>query len=186
MKKICEIAVAVLTLSLLAVPAAMAAGQTSAKPATKAAPVHPWVSFNPGAWVRIKSTTVEETAGKKKTTIVETKITLLEKTADKVVLQTDMTTADGQTTTTKAEFPVQGYTDAVPPGVKVLKKGSETVTIGDKAVTCQTLETLLNAGGTMIQSKTWTSAQVPGSLVKNVSTSPGSQSTAEVVDFKAS
>jgi hypothetical protein len=133
--------------------------------------------------VEIKSTTVTETAGKKETNIVVTKITLLEKTVDKVVLENDMT-VKGQTTKTKFDLPVKDYSDAVPEGMTVLKTGSETITIARKSVTCETMEASMNAGGTKILIKRWNSSQVPGTLVKSVTSRKGSQTTAEVVDFK--
>jgi len=182
LKKIYTTSALALAFSFMVVPAALAlvAGQASSKPAAKAAVKPPWVSFNPGSWVIIKSSTL---AGNKETNVVETKITLLEKTADKVVLETEMT-AGGQTTKTKSDLPVKGYTGALPEGVKVLKTGTGTIAIAGKSVDCETMESSMDLGGTKVLSRTWTSAQVPGSLVKSVTTSDGSQSTAQVIDFK--
>ncbi len=160
---------------------AFAAGQASA---AKTAAKHPWASFKPGSWVKIKSTTNIETAGAKNTSVVESKITLLEKTADKVVLQTEVTVM-GRTTTTKADFPLKANSDAVPPGVTVLSKGTDTVTLAGKTLACKTLESEINAGGNKIHSKAWTSEQVPGALVKSVTSTKNTQSTAEVVEFSA-
>jgi hypothetical protein len=171
-----------LLISFIFAPTVPAAGQASSNPAVGDAAHHPWASFNPGSWVKIRSSTTE-TASKKETNIVETKITLLEKTADKVVLENEMTMM-GQTTKTTFDLPLKGYSDAVPEGMTVLKTGSETITIAGKSVTCETMEASMNAGGTKILFKNWTSRQVPGSLVKSVTPSNGSQGTAEVVDFK--
>ena len=171
-----------LAISLMFGISGLAAGQASSKPASKPAAKHPWASFNPGAWVKIKSFTVADPAGGKATNVIETKITLLEKTSDKVVLETAMTVM-GQTTTTKADMPLKGYTSDVPEGVKVLKTGSETITIGTKPVACETMESAMDMGGAKILFKRWTSAQVPGSLVKSVTTRAGSRATAEVVEF---
>lgn len=172
-----------LLLSLSFTPAVPAAEQASLKTSAKTAAIHPWAGFNPGSWVEIKSTTVTETAGKKETNIVGTKITLLEKTADKVVLENEMT-AMGQTTKTKFDLPLKGYSDAMPEGMTVLKTGSETMTIAGKSVTCDTMAASMNAGGSKILINRWTSGQVPGSLVKSVTSSQGSQTTAVVVGFK--
>jgi hypothetical protein len=174
----------VLAFAFIFAPTIPAVGQASSKPKPKAAAKHPWASFNPGSWVKIKSTTVNEVAGKQETNVLETKITLLEKTADKVVLETEIT-VKGQTTKTRSEMPLKGYSDAVPPGVMVLNRGSETIVIGGNAVPCKTMETSMDAMGTKILSKTWSSEKVPGSLVKSVNSTTGSQTTAEVVDFKA-
>ncbi len=183
MKKICTICALALFLSFIFTPIVFAAEQPSSTPALKPATGHPWASLNPGSWVEIKSTTVIETAGKRETNIVITKITLLEKTVEKVVLENEMT-VKGQTTRTKFDLPVKDYSDAVPEGMTVLKTGSETITIAGKSVTCETMEASMNAGGSKILIKRWTSRQVPGSLVKSVTSSKGSQTTADVVDFK--
>jgi hypothetical protein len=163
-------------LSLSLVFVIVAAGQTSSKSAAKAPKHHPWASFKPGSWVKIRSTSGAH--------VSETKTTLLEKTADKVVLENELTT-NGQVTRTKFDLPLAGYTNDVPPGVTVIKRGSETLTVAGKSLVCEMLETEMDAGGAKIQSKTWSSDQVPGSLVKSVNTSSGRQSTAEVVDFNA-
>jgi hypothetical protein len=172
-----------LLLSFIFAPTVSAVEKDSSKSAQRTTSIHPWVSFNPGSWVEIKSTSVTQTAGKEKTTVIGTKITLLEKTADKVVLENEMT-VDGDTTKTKFDLPLKGYSDVEPEGMTVLKTGSETITIAGKSVTCETMEASMNAGGTKILFKRWTSGQVPGSMVKSVTSSDGSQSTAEVIDFK--
>ncbi len=181
MKRINTIAVLAVALSLIAAPAVLAGGQAAAKSAAKAAAHHPWTGFNPGSWVKIKTTSVMGN----QTTVMETKITLLEKTAEKVVLKTDMT-INGQTSTTNADFPVKGYSDAVPEGVKVLNRGSETITVANRSLTCETLEVSLAEVGMKSVTKTWNSAQVPGGMARMVVTSEAGKSTVEVVDFKAS
>lgn len=155
----------------------------SAVPAAeKASSGNPWVAFNSGSWVEIKSTTVSKESGKEKTTIVGTKITLQAKTADSISLENEMT-INGETTKTKFDVPLDySYSDSE--GMKVIKTGSETITIAGKPVTCDTLEATMDAGGTKILFKSWTSKKVPGSLVRSITSSDGSQSTAEVVDFK--
>jgi hypothetical protein len=158
--------------------------KASSKSTERTTSMHPWASFNPTSWVEIKSTSVNtNTAGKEETNIIGTKITLLKKTIDKVFLENEMT-VKGQTTKTKFDLPLKGYSDDHPEGMKILNTGSETITIAGKSVTCDTMEASMNAGETKIHFKRWTSRQVPGALVKMVTSSDGSKSTAEVVDFK--
>lgn len=183
MQKICTMCALTLALSFIFTPTVLMAEQASSTPAVKVAAGHPWAGFNQGSWVEIKSTTLTETAGKRETNIVVTKTTLLEKTAEKVVLENEMT-VKGQRTKTKFDLPVKDYSDAMPEGTAVLKTGSETITIAGKSVTCETIEASMNLGGTKILIKRWSSRQVPGSLVKSITSTKGSQTTAEVVDFK--
>ena len=177
---VCELALLLTFNFALTVPATEKAFSQSAQRTTS---IHPWVGFNPGSWVEIKSTSVTKTAGKEKTNIIGTKITLLEKTADKVVLENVMT-IDGDTTKTKFDQPLKGYSDDEPEGMKILKIGRDTITIAGKPVACETMEALMNVGDTKTLFKRWTSGQVPGSLVKMVTSCDGSQSTAVVVGFK--
>lgn len=144
---------------------------------------HPWATFKPGDWVEIKSTTVMGATGKQQTSVVTTKTTLLEKSAEKVVLENAMTVS-GETTKAKFDLPVKGYTEPGTAGMTVMKTGRETLVIAGKSVTCETLEASMNVGGTLFLFKRWTSSQVPGLVVKTITTSKDSQSTAEVVDFK--
>ncbi|MGA2329266.1 MAG: hypothetical protein ABSH05_23640 [Bryobacteraceae bacterium] len=186
MKKIGTTCALALALSLTFGTTALVAGQASPKPAAKVIAKHPWASFNVGSWVKMKSTTVMEIAGTKNTSVLETKMTMLEKTAEKVVIETEMTVM-GQTTKTRADLPLKasaGRAAAAQPA-SVPKTGSDTITIAGKPLSCKTMEIETDAGGMKILSKTWTSEQVPGSLVKSVSTTQNSQTTTEVVDFKA-
>jgi hypothetical protein len=162
-----------LLLSLLLASTVPAAAQAS----------HPWAGFGPGSWVEITSVTVSTAAGNEQASTVRTKITLLQKTADKVTLENE-STINGQTMKNTFDLPLQGYSDALPEGMTVLRTGSETLAIAGRLVTCATMEASMNAGGTTFLFKRWTSGQVPGSMVKSVTSSQGSQATAEVVDFK--
>jgi hypothetical protein len=66
--------------------------------------------------------------------------------------------------------------------------GTDTVVVAGKSLDCKTMEIETDNAGSKVKTKTWTSDQVPGFLVKRVSTSTGAMSsttTMEVVDFKA-
>jgi hypothetical protein len=90
----------------------------------------------------------------------------------------------GETTKTNFDLQLKDYSNDQSEGLTVIKTGSETVTIAGKSVTCDTMDASMNAGGTKILFKNWTSGQVPGSVVKVITSSDGSNSTTEVVDFK--
>ena len=110
-KEFCSMLCALaLLLSFNFAPPVSAAEKASAKSDKEAKSVHPWASFNPGSWVEIKSTRVTKTAGKEKTSISVTKITVLEKTADKVFLENELT-VNGETMKSKFDVPVKGYPD---------------------------------------------------------------------------
>lgn len=142
----CTACTLALLVMIIFAPAVPAAEQTSSKPASGTAAIHPWAGFNPGSWVEIKSTSVNKSARKEETNITGTKITLLEKTADKVFLENEVT-VKGQTTKTKFDLSLKGYSDAELDGMTVLKTGSETITIAGKSVACDTLEASMNLGG---------------------------------------
>jgi len=183
MIKVCTTCALALLLSFILVSTVPAAEQDSSKRDAKPAAIHPWAGFNPGSWVEIKSITVTKTRGKEETNEVGTKITLLEKTADKVVLENEMT-VKGQTTKTRFDLSLKDYSDDWPEGLTVLKTGSETITIAGKSVTCDTMEAILDLGGDKFRFKRWTSGQVPGSLVKMVNLDKGGKGGTEIVDFK--
>jgi hypothetical protein len=76
-----------------------------------------------------------------------------------------------------------GGAESPPAGMKVLSRGTDTLTIAGQPVHCETLEATMNEGGEY-RFKRWTSVEVPGSLVRSVSSSKGGLATAEVVGFK--
>jgi hypothetical protein len=182
MKRTCETCAMALLLLVFA-SAVPAAGPVAAKPAESAAAPDPWVGFGPGSWVEIRSTNVTETKGKPVTSIVGTKITLLEKSADKITLENEFTT-NGQTIRSKFDQPLKNCPEELPDGMTVLSTGRETLTIAGKPLDCETLEATMNQGG-KVHFKRWTSGKVPGSLVKMETSSSGSHGTTEVVGFKA-
>lgn len=144
-----------------------------------------WNSFKPGSWVKLKSTTDMTVAGHKNTTSTEMKETLVSKTADKAVVETESTVM-GTTSKTKAEIPLKS--DAKGTAQNPVKMGSESISVAGKTFKCRTFEIQSEANGMKTNTKTWIADEVPGGLVKSESTSTGSmsmKSTMELVDFKA-
>jgi hypothetical protein len=171
-------------------PSTAAAAKDSGKSVSTSSP---WGSFKVGSYVKMKTTISTQVMGHAMDTSTESKTTLAELTPDKAILEVETTVA-GNTTKTRTEVPLTA--SAIPaanvtgggPAPEV-KTGTDTVTVGGKSLDCKTLETNTEAAGSKVNTKVWTSDQVPGSVVKSVTTTSGattSKTTLEVTDFKAS
>jgi len=152
----------------------------------------PWGSFKVGSYVTYKTTVSAQVMGHSTDTSTQVKQTLAELTADKAVLDIE-TTVMGNTTKTRTEMPLTGSApaggaaSASVPNASA-STGSDTVTVAGKSLDCKTYEAETDVSGSKVKTKSWTSDQVPGFLVKSVATSTGtmnSTTTMEVVDFKA-
>jgi hypothetical protein len=164
-----------------------AAGDSGGK--TSSANASPWGGFKAGSFVKLKTTSSVEVMGKPTETSTESKMTLAELTADKAIVDIEMTVM-GHTTKTRQEFPLSGSgaTPTATPGTSQPKMGTDTLSVAGKTINCKTIEVDSEAAGSKINSKTWMSDQVPGGMVKSVSSTTGattSKTTVEVVDFQA-
>ena len=145
-----------------------------------------WGNCKPGAWVKLKTTSETTVAGHKTTMSTDTKMTLVSKTADKAVVETE-TTMMGNTTKSKAEIPLNSTAKGTA-AQNAAKMGSETITVAGKTFKCKTAEVQSEANGMKTTTKSWMAEEVPGGLVKSESNSTGSVSskvTMVLVDFKA-
>jgi len=129
--------------------------------------------------------------GRSTDTSTETTTTLADLTADKAVLDIE-TTVMGNTSKTRTEVPLTGAVQtspgSAPSGAPNAATGTDTVVVAGKSLECKTYEVDTEAGGNKVKTKTWASDQIPGFLVKSVSTSTGamnSTTTMMAVDFKA-
>lgn len=146
-----------------------------------------WGNFKPGSWSKVKTTSVTTVAGHATTMTIESKTTLVSKTADKASVEIE-TTMMGNTTKTKADYPLTSTAKSAPAQQNPAKMGNETITVAGKTFKCKTVEVQSEANGMKTSSKSWMADEVPGGLVKSESTSTGSmssKSTMELVDFKA-
>lgn len=140
-----------------------------------------WSKFKAGSFAKYKITTAVATT--KMTS--ESKMTLLSVGAGKATVETEVT-AMGNTSKSKADINLNGEVKGTAQSTP-MKKGSETITVAGKSFSCDTYEMDTNANGMQVHTKSWVSAQVPGGLVKSVSTSTGamkSETVMELVDFK--
>jgi hypothetical protein len=145
-----------------------------------------WNNFKPGSWAKLKTTSETTVAGHKTAMTIETKTTLVSKTADKATVETE-TTMMGNTTKAKAEIPLNSTATGTAQQ-NAAKMGSETITVAGKTFKCKTVEVQSEANGMKTSTKSWMADEVPGGIVKTESTSTGSASSKvsmELVDFKA-
>jgi hypothetical protein len=177
-----------LIVGLLA-PAAMAE-DTVDNPAYKQ-----WAAFKPGTVTKVQSESVTSVGGKDMTTKTVITTTLKEVTAEKVVVEMviDMD-ANGQKMTMPArtqDIPAKvAKTTTQPAGVTTTKKGEgdEEITVAGKKYKAHWVEYLTASDQVESTSKTWTSAEVPGGVLKSVieTTKPvKSNTTMELVGFTA-
>jgi len=155
-----------------------------------------WSSFKVGAMVKLQVTTEVVVGTQKMTTNTTMTSTLKELTADKAVVEivTEMDMAGTKTAmpATKQEIAAKvaksGATTQ-PAGVTVTKKGEgdEEVAVGDKKVKAHWVQNEMTSAQMASTSKVWTSAEVPGGMVKmeTQATKPmASKTTSVVTEFK--
>lgn len=162
-------------------------GTAESKPSNK----NPWGSFKVGSYETTKATTTTEVAGNKTSMAMETKMTLMNLTADKATVEAAMTMM-GNTTKTSMDIPLSA-TPTPPPSTTAtaptgsVKTGSETLTIAGKSLNCKWTETESEVSGNKTVAKIWMSEEVPGFVVKSVMSTKGTANTeivSEVTDFK--
>lgn len=171
---------------------------------TTAVQAQGWVGFKPGAFAKLRSSTVSEAAGMTMESVTEMKTTLKEISATEATLEVETSVTSKvngmeskvptQTTITKLPLAASGPapTDtpsaAPSPAVKV-DTAQETLTIGGKPIKCTVSAVVTEAEGAKITAKSWTSDDVPGGLVKSESTTEGGPAKAviktELVEFDA-
>ncbi len=145
-----------------------------------------WSNFKPGSWAKLKTTSETTVAGHKTNMSIETKTTLVSKTADKASVETE-TTMMGNTTKSKVDIPLTSTAKGTP-AQNPAKMGTDTITVAGKTFKCKTAEIQTEANGMKTSTKSWMADEVPGAIVKSESVSTGSMSTKvtmELVDFKA-
>lgn len=153
-------------------------------PFIHAAEKHPWASFKPGSYVKMKSTTA---TGATKM-VSETTQTLISVDANNAVVEIE-SKAMGQSTKTRVPMPLKATAANTPAGqAKPVATTNETITVAGKAIACKCVEVETNANGMKSLSKACTSDSVPGGAVKVVTKMTGamkSETVSEVVEFAA-
>lgn len=152
-------------------------------PLTQAAEKHPWASFKPGSYAKMKSTTQ---AGPTKM-VSEVTQTLVSVDANNAVVEIE-TKAMGQTNKTRVPMPLKAAATNTAAQAKPVATTNETITVAGKALACKCVEVETNANGMKSLSKACTSDAVPGGAVKVVTKTTGamkSETTSELVEFAA-
>lgn len=153
-------------------------------PFAHAAEKHPWASFKPGSYVKMRTTAM---TGPTKT-VTEMTQTLISVDANKAVIETE-TKVMGQSMKNRMDMPLKvAGTPANAPQGKAMTPTNETITVAGKAIPCKCYDMETNANGMKTNSRSCTSEAVPGGAVKVVSKSTGAmkmESVTEVIEFAA-
>ncbi len=131
---------------------------------------NPWEKWAEGSWVELKITNTVPTE-----TEMTQKQTLVKKEAEELTLKVEgkMTKpAAMEMPASDMKLPLKGSGATGGGGgantSKVLGKGEEELEVGGKKVKCTWVETEMDAAGSKITVKTWTSDEVPGGTVKSI------------------
>lgn len=178
-----------------AVAAVLCACRFAAAAAPTANPAYDgWAKCKPGAMTKIDSQT--EVMGQTTKMTLTTK--LLEITPEKAVVEIktsmEMMGQKMDQPATKQEIPAKtpDMKDMkMPAGIDPTKMpkptmGKETITVAGKSYDCTTTEVNTEMSGMKVHSKTWTSADVPGGMVKMTSSTEGatpSKTTMTLVEY---
>ena len=139
-------------------------------------PYQTWAKFKVGATVKYKQTS--EMVGMN--TESEVVYSLLELTPEKAVVEMSGVTVMGgnkiEMPKTKLDYPAKmnepdpaSATEATAPKADV-KQGEGEIEVAGGKLKCKTVESNITQGDAVMTSKIWVSDEVPGSLVKSVTT----------------
>jgi hypothetical protein len=149
-----------------------------------AAEKHPWASFKPGSYAKLKSTT---TVGPSKT-VTEMTQTLISIDANNAVVEIE-TKAMGHTSKTKVPMPLKAATPTnTVAAVKTAAPTNETITVAGKALAAKCMDAETSANGMKSSTHSCMSDAVPGGLVRSTTKSTGAMkmdSMTELVEFAA-
>jgi hypothetical protein len=154
-----------------------------------------WSKFKAGAMSKVEGKTVA--AGQESKQTITTK--LLEITPEKAVVEVTMEMeVAGQKMpmpAQKRDVPakidnaaIQNPAEAPNAPKPEMKESEETVTVAGKTLKCKVVETTSEQNGMKVVAKAWTSAEVPGQLVKTETKTTGpveSTTTMSLVEFSA-
>lgn len=156
-----------------------------------------WGSFKVGSWVKTKMKSVSETPQGKMETIVETKTTLKELTADEATIEMESETTMIMNGTENKVPKQPPQTAKIPlkqaavqqPDDKGPKpdQGEEEITVAGKKLKCKWTKMTVDAGGMKSTTKVWTSEEIPGFAARTESKTEGaakSEMVTEVIGYE--
>jgi hypothetical protein len=148
---------------------------------------NPWVKAGEGSWVVFKMVT-EMAEPAKMTTEMTQKQTLVDKGVDELTLKLELKLLGAnamELPATEQKLPVKNaVADGDQKPAKELKKGEETLTVGEKKVACKWVENEFEANEEKTTTRVWTSDEVPGTLVRVETKSSKLTFTMSLVDFE--
>lgn len=150
----------------------------------RAAIPHPWGSFKPGSFARLKSVTEMSVAGNQMKTEMTMTYTLTERTKEECTVETEMILANVPPQKHQMKVPLespQAPAENQPPQ----KTGTEEIVVVGKKLKCTWTEIVTEAAGTQMTSRIWTHPSVPGHTVKVLVKSETMTHLMEVVEFSS-
>jgi hypothetical protein len=148
-----------------------------------APPRSPWAGFKAGSFVKTKTVTIVKIGVHKLETVTEITQTVVEVGAGQAVVETTAS-MNGVPRPTRTRSDVSLIDPTPSPARAVAKAGSESLSVGGRVLRCEWTEVETDMAGNRTTVRTWTSAQVPGGMVKSVSRNALMDSTLEVVAFE--
>jgi hypothetical protein len=151
--------------------------------ALSAAEKHPWASFKPGSYAKLRTTT---SAGPSNT-VTEMTQTLISIDGNNAVVEVE-TKMMGQSSKTRTNIPLKSTATGNTAAANAPKASSETIAVAGKSLACTCYDSESNANGMKMTTRACTSDSVPGATVKAVSKSAGAmkmESVTELVEFAA-
>jgi hypothetical protein len=180
-----------LLIATLALPLTAWAAEPKPDEMVNNPPFASWSSFKPGTVVSQKETVT--LADGSKLTFQKT-FKLVEKTKDKVVVESVIKESDGggvESATTMMVFPAKVKRSEVdsPSEVASVAEGKEQVDFKGKRIDTEWVEATIMAGDEVTTDKVWTAKEVPGGIVKQTLTRKKgdkvvSESLLDVVEYK--
>jgi hypothetical protein len=147
-----------------------------------------WAKFKPGAFAEMKTESTvmaDKTETKSQMTVT---MTLKEITPEKAVVEIKAVNVMGdkkmEMPPTNQEYPAKIEEEKAKEmdtpkkgdnikGAEVIAVGEEEIKVGDKKIKCKWVETKMKQGDSTITSKAWTTEEVPGQVVKTVTSMEG-------------
>ncbi|MBI5366309.1 MAG: hypothetical protein HZA54_04670 [Planctomycetes bacterium] len=151
-----------------------------------------WASFKPGSWVKYHTVMVSEMAGNKTEVVSDATHTLKEVTDTEVTVEVETTTttkmggqefkSPAQKTEVKYPRTSEAQTAAPADGPKP-EQGEEEITVAGKKIACKWIKVKTDTAGTKMETQTYFSESIPGSMVKTVSKGEGAMTMSTTIEL---
>jgi hypothetical protein len=146
---------------------------------------HPWASFKPGSFTKMKTVSEVEVGGSKHKTESTTTYTLKDVTVDEAIVETEMVVGNAAPRMHEMKLPLKAPEKHSAPDAQKAKSGVEDIAVAGKHLKCHWTESETEAGGTHTTTRVFMNEDVPGFTVKSVTHSPTMTTTTEVVEYQS-